>query len=63
MLMLGGRSASLPAAVVCGAAAGVCHLLDDKLQPIRQCQQWLVDNDLMDKPGALCCWLWFDASI
>jgi len=47
----GGKNASLPAAIVCGSAAGVGHVLDDRLQPFAIFQQWLVDNDLMDKPG------------
>lgn len=51
----GGKSASLPAAIVCGGAAGVGHLLCDSLQPVQMLQQWLVDNDLMDRPGSAWC--------
>lgn len=47
----GGKNASLPAAIVCGGAAGIGHLLCDSLQPVQMFQQWLVDNDLMDRPG------------
>ncbi|KAL3157013.1 hypothetical protein ABBQ38_001265 [Trebouxia sp. C0009 RCD-2024] len=53
-LLLGlqrGRSASLPAAIVCSGAAGIGHLLYDTLQPVQMFQNWLVDNDLMDSPG------------
>jgi len=38
---------------VCGSAAGIAHILDDRLQPVYQFQKWLVDNDLMDKPGTV----------
>ena len=48
----GGKSASLPGAIVCGGAAGTGHLLYDSLQPVRMFQQWLLQNDLMDAPGA-----------
>ena len=51
----GGKNASLPAAIVCGGAAGVGHLLCDSLQPVEMFQQWLVDNDLMDRPGSAYC--------
>lgn len=53
-LLLGlqrGKNASLPAAIVCGSAAGAWHVLDDRLQPVAFFQQWLVDNDLMDLSG------------
>ncbi|KAL3157014.1 hypothetical protein ABBQ38_001265 [Trebouxia sp. C0009 RCD-2024] len=55
-LLLGlqrGRSASLPAAIVCSGAAGIGHLLYDTLQPVQMFQNWLVDNDLMDSPGSV----------
>lgn len=51
-LLLGlqrGKNASLPAAIVCGSAAGIAHILDERLQPVYLFQRWLVDNDLMDK--------------
>lgn len=48
----GGKSTTLPAAIVCGGAAGAGHLLCDSLQPVQILQQWLVDNDLMDRPGS-----------
>ncbi len=49
----GGKNASLPAAIVCGSAAGMGHIFYDRLQPVHQFQRWLVDNDLMDKPGTV----------
>lgn len=51
----GGKNASLPAAIVCGGAAGAGHLLCDSLQPVQMFQQWLMDNDLMDRPGSARC--------
>ena len=49
----GGKNASLPAAIVCGSAAGIAHILDERVQPVYLFQRWLVDNDLMDKPGTV----------
>ena len=63
LLVSGGKNASLPAAIVCGSAAGAWHVLDDRLQPVAFFQQWLVDNDLMDLSGATGCFLVFDIEI
>ena len=52
LLAAGGKSATIPAAIVCGSAAGIGHVLFDSVQPMQMFQQWLVDNDLMDDPGA-----------
>lgn len=45
---IGGKAASLPAALVCGAAAGTLHVLDEAMQPLPALQQWLMKYGLLD---------------
>ena len=45
---VGGKAASLPAALVCGAAAGTLHVLDDAMQPLPAFRQWLMEYGLLD---------------
>ena len=53
----GGKAVTIPAAAVCGAAAGFGHLLWLQAQPGWRLRVWLVQQGLLEDDSECCCHL------